>query len=438
MKPLLTLFCLLLLALTSPAGAAEATNAPASPATTNVLTLSWLLSQVRSNNASLKSVRAAWEAMEARIRPARAWEDPIVGVDLERNTTQFADINDLEWTVAQEIPISGKNRLRGKIATAQAAVAQTEWQRRDLDLTTRARVAFHRFANGYAQLALNRQNENLLRSVVEISRDKYALGKRTQSDVLMAETDLARVTEQRRDIEREILEVQSVLNTLMNHMPQETLPPPAPLLFRDIALDLSRLQEMALEHRPNLRGLQKKIEAAEGQISLARRAWIPDPEIRLEARQYDGIGGGFQEYDTGIFFKIPWFNQGKYRGAISEARRNAESAAYELTALQSETLGMVRDQVTKIETFHHHYLIFKDRIVPLAGQTVDATQIAYSTDKATILELLAAQRSFQEAESTLQHHLTEYLNAIADLEAMIGEPVLRDSDRFKTPEKFIP
>jgi outer membrane protein TolC len=402
-------------------------------AATNVLTLEWVLKQVQNNNPSLKSVRAAWEAMDARIRPARAWEDPVVGVDLERNTTQFGDINDAEWMIAQEIPLSGKNRQRGRIATAQAAVAQSEWQRRELDVTTRARVAFHRFANAYVQVEINRRSEELLHQFVEISRDKYAVGKRTQADVLMAQTDLSRVNEQRRDLERDLSDVQSSLNTLMNRTPQEPLPAPGPTAFREVQLDLPRLQTMALEHRPDLRGTRKRIEAAQGQISLAKRAWIPDPELRLEARQYDGIGGGFQEYDTGIFFKFPWFNQGKYRGAISEARKNAESAEYDLAVLQGETLSMVRDQVTKIGTFHHHYVIFRDRIVPLARQTIEATRIAYLADKATILELLAAQRSLQEAESTLQRHLTEYWNAIADLEPMIGQPLVPDSPRSEIP-----
>src|SRR5207247_2691214 len=77
---------------------------------TNELSIQWVVLEVLSNNPSLKAARANWEALKSRIPQARAWEDPRLGVDVERSgTTRFATFTDAEWMVGQEVPVSGKN-----------------------------------------------------------------------------------------------------------------------------------------------------------------------------------------------------------------------------------------------------------------------------------------------------------------------------------------
>src|SRR5204863_353811 len=81
----------------------------------------------------------------SRIPQARAWQDPRVGVDVERyGTTRFDTFTDAEWMVGQEVPVSGKNRWRGRAAAAEADAAQVELRRRELELSALARGAYYR------------------------------------------------------------------------------------------------------------------------------------------------------------------------------------------------------------------------------------------------------------------------------------------------------
>ncbi len=398
---------------------AQSTNAPA--ASTNLLSLESVLQEVLARNPAIKAARAKGEAMDARVPQARAWDDPRVGVDVERSgTTHFTTYTDNEWMVSQTIPLSGKNRLRAKAASSEASGAWVEVRRRELDLTARARASFFQYANAHTQLELNLKNDELLKQFAEISRDKYRAGTRMQAEVLMAETELAKNGEVRRDLERRISDEQSRLNVLMNRPPQSPLAAPVllPVKYPDVNFD--RLVPMALTHRPELQSAQLRIKASQARQTLAHREWIPDPEIRVEARQYNGAAKAFSEYDTGIFFNFPWVNRGKYKAGIREADKNRESAEAELAALQNETIGMVREQVKKIETAHHHSLLFAERILPLARQTVDAMRIAYLSDKASLLDLLSAQRTLRESESMQQQHHTDYQMAVAEMEGLIG------------------
>jgi outer membrane protein TolC len=436
-KPILATLWLVVSGLAPLAWAQDA--APqAGGAGTNGLSLEWVLAQVEQQNPSLKAARANWEAMQARLRQARAWEDPRVGVDFERSgTTQFDDYTDAEWMIAQELPLSGKNRLRGRAAGAEAAEAFAGLRRQELELATRTRIAYSRLANAYEQLAINEKNIRLLRQFAEISRAKYEAGTAPQSDVLLAETDLAKLEEERYDVVRQVSDAESQLNVLMDRPSRQPLGRPDRPTFAPVRLKPEHVEAAALEHRPELFMAQNRIEAAQARHDLARREWIPDPEVRLEARQFNGRGG-IQEYDTGIFINLPWLNWRKYRAGISEAEQRTESARHALRSAEQETLGMVRDQLKKIETFHHHTELFRGKIVPLAEQNVLATRSSYEADKTGFLNLIEAQRTLQEVESLYWHHLTEYLIALAELEPVIGVELTRLADRSTPTRKDSP
>ena len=108
----------------------------------DTLSESNVLNTVLRENPTIKAARAKWEAMKKRVPQARAWEDPMAGVDVERTgTTRFDTFSDAEWMIAQQIPVSGKNLSRGRAASAEAAANFEDFRRVELDAISRARAA---------------------------------------------------------------------------------------------------------------------------------------------------------------------------------------------------------------------------------------------------------------------------------------------------------
>ena len=145
----------------------------------------------------------------------------------------------------------------------------------ELDVVSRARIAYARLANGYAQLEVNRRNEDLIGQFVQISRSRYETGTATQADVLIAQTDATKLLEMRADIERQISEAQSALNVLLNRSAQAPLGRPAALVFIPSGLSLPTLQAIAIAHRPELQRAQSRINAERFRLELANRQWFP-------------------------------------------------------------------------------------------------------------------------------------------------------------------
>src|SRR5579859_2442860 len=115
------LISVVLCAATSASFAADAPEA--TPADAPTLSLTNVLHDVLANNPSLKAARANWEAMKQRVPQARAWEDLRGGFDTVAG--RFVDIppnsfTDQKLMLEHTVPVTGKNRLRGEAAEADA------------------------------------------------------------------------------------------------------------------------------------------------------------------------------------------------------------------------------------------------------------------------------------------------------------------------------
>lgn len=377
-------------------------------------------------NPSLQAARARWEMMKERVPQARAWEDLRAAGDstVARSISIPANsFTNQSAMLEQEVPISGKNWSRARSATAEARAAFEDLRRTELDVIMRARSAYARFVNGYAQIEVNRRNGELVDQFVQISRSRYESSAATQTDVLIAQTDGARLAEARAEIERQISEAQSALNVLMNRPAQASLGRPSALVFSRQALSLEKLQASALASRPEVQRAQDRIAAEKFRLELANRQWLPDPALNVKAQRYNEAAQAVSEVDVGISFPVPWLNGKKYSAGVLEARKSVENAQQEFEAARVETLGLVRDQLKKIQTAATQYELYRDKILPLARQTVEASRAAYEASTGGFLELITTRRTLQDAESAALNHLADYETAVAELDAIIGKGI---------------
>ena len=385
-----------------------------------------LISIVLQANPTLKATRAKWEAMKARVPQARAWEDLRAGGDFRVERSVNIPPNsfmDQTAMLEQEVPISGKNLSRGRAAVAEARAAFEDFRRTELDVVMRARTAYARLANGYSQLEVNRRNGELLDQFVQISRTRYESGTATQADVLIAQTDAAKLLEARAEIERDISERQSALNVLMNRPAQAPLDVSGRLRFTPQALSLPKLQAVALTQRPELQRAQDRVDAERSRLELANRQWFPDPALNVKTQRYNSAAQGVSEVDVGVSFPLPFLNFKKYGAGVLEARKSLENAEHEFDATRAETFGLVRDQLKKIQTSAIQYELYQDKILPVARQTVDAGRSAYEASTGGFLELITARRTLQDAESAALNHLADHEVATAELDAIVGRNV---------------
>src|SRR5436190_20114242 len=390
------------------------------------LSLAEVTRRVLENNPAIKEAENRWYAAIHRVRQAYAWDDPRVAG--ESRVRRFVDVPpnafmDQTLAIEQLIPVTGKNLARGRAAAAEALSAFEEARRVQLDVIAKARGTYFQLANAYDQLEINSKNLTSLKQIADISRSRYEAGLETAANALIAETDYSKLQETRQDLERNLSDAQSQLNTLMNRDAFARLGVPAAASVDHAHLSVTRLRVVTLAQRPEVQMARAKIDGEKSKLQLAHRAWIPDPAVNIKGQRYNDAAEAVSELDAGLSFTIPWVNPSKYSAAVRESRANLAAAEQGLEREQKEALRLLRDQLAKIETFHHHVELFDDKLVPQAQQAFEATRLSYESGKATFLDWISAQRNVRDIEAMGRQHLTHYQVAVAELEAVIGADI---------------
>jgi outer membrane protein TolC len=387
------------------------------------LSLSQVIAAVLEHNPMIQSARAKWIAARERVPQAGAWEDLKVGTNIVLGRFVSVTANaftDQMVSIEQMIPLSGKNRSKERAAAAEALGAFEEARRQELDVIAKAKASYYQIANLYQLLDINKADEASLVQSLDATRAKFEVGTQTQADLLLADNERQKIIEARRDLEQKLSDEESALNVLMNRDPFAPLGRPAVNEEGSLPAPVERLRQLVLTNRPEVREAQAKVTMAKAKLELAKREWIPDPTVSLEAERYNAASQFVSQVGGGVSINIPWLNGKKYRAEEREAQSELSAAVSEVLSAQTEALGLLRNQLEKIETLHHHIELYRDNLLPTAHQTVASYQADYETDKATLLILLSSQRNLRDLESMYYQDLSDYRVALAELESLVG------------------
>ena len=108
----------------------------------------------------------------------------------------------------------------------------------------------------------------------------------------------------------------------------------------------------------------------------------------------------------------------------------SEPAEREVEGEHTGAPGSLRDQLRKIGTFRWQYELFREKLLPLVRKTAETPQVNYRADKASFVELIAAQWMLRDVEATASTQLADYLATLAEMEAIVGFDLLMpDSSR---------
>jgi len=190
--------------------------------------------------------------------------------------------------------------------------------------------------------------------------------------------------------------------------------------FRAIPLDTQELRSRIFRSNPEVLQADAQLSAARSRYQLAKREWIPDPTLSIQADHYNAGSQIASEVSGGISISLPWFNEKKYGAGERAALDQVTAAQYALEGVKNEMLGKLKVQLQKLQTLRHHADLDKESLIPDAKQNVTVNQTEYEADKTPLENVLFSQRNLWEIETDYHQHLTDYQIALAELESLVG------------------
>ncbi len=357
---------------------------------TRSLTLDQMVSAALTENAQLRSMRAKWEATQARPVQQTTLPNPMFSYSGMNSTDNgsFPDTHEKRFMVEQTFPWFGKLGLKGKVATKEAEVTQREYEAMALEVVMQVKENYSDLYAVQESLAITHAEEDVLRRMEKIAETKYATGVVNQQDVLKAQAEISMLKARLLELEQQETVIQAKINELLNRQADAPLglAVTAPTVQDQPALQ--RLFALAEKSRPEIKGAQAQMERDQRERELMKKEFYPDYKLGVEYRNIDR-GDDMVMFTVGIEIPI-W--QTKYRAGLRAADKMVESSRAALEAVERRTSFDVRDAQFKLETARRALDLYKTALIPQAEARFNASEAGYRTGKVDFLDLLESER----------------------------------------------
>lgn len=388
-----------------------------------------------SGNPGLAEMQARYEAMAEIPSQMGTLPDPVVSlnaINLPTDTFKLGQeaMTQMQVGISQAIPFPGKLALQEWASEYDAVAAGFSVDEARLRLIRNVKSSWWQLYFLDRSLDIVDSNQILLRQFIEVARTKYEVGDGLQQDVLLAQLELSKLLDQKIKLTAVRRNQAIQLNVLMDVPPNEAveLPPKVSGRIPEIRDEMT-LYERAEAVRPLLKQRENDINAAQSRLDLARKQYYPDFKLGLTYGNRSGnnpppVGGSRSDFLSVMFsFNLPIYSKRKLDRAVSQRGLEVQKSRYSLR----DDLGLVRSEISAATTDYIEarelFTLFQSGIVPQARQTVSSMLAGYKVNEVDFLNLVGSQVTLLNYEVQYWKALTEANQALARLDAAVGERV---------------
>jgi outer membrane protein, heavy metal efflux system len=263
----------------------------------------------------------------------------------------------------------------------------------------------------------------LLKSVQQSAQARFRASQVTQQDILQAEVEVADLERKQIELTRRRRVAGARINTLLREPAAAPLAPPLKSLSTEITVpDTDQLQQAAFSQRADLAEAAAGIREAAAAVTLAAKDYYPDTEFfgRYDTFWQPASTQGDLRGQVGIRMNVPIYRK-RLQAAYCQAvfRLNQRQAEFEQKQL--DISYEVQSAYEQLEESRKAVSLYQTRFLPLAEQSVKVARANYEVSKATILELLTAQRRLVEVQRMQQDAIVQLHKQKAELDRIIGQ-----------------
>ncbi len=378
--------------------------------------------QALAHNPTLLIAREQIAQARARVTQGYALPEPSLSASV-LGATGFArphTANETDLGVGITIPFPQKILLRGQAAKGDLGNFD------ELYVLQRQVVAAQTSQAYDSLLVALRHREDLLVSkqlaqdFVKKTEARFNAGTAARLDVVKGQVDVAQADNDLIANERGIANARAGLNRLLGRVLGASIEPADTLGIPAVPADLDRLEKLAMNARPELRGLQRQREGARASERLAQQYFLPDVSLGISR---NNIYGTDPTYTTSIGIDLPIFFWQHQRGEVAEARHRELELAASYRDVSAQVGQDLRNAYATASTALRQVRFLADRLVPSAQEQYRIASSSYALGGSSALEVIDAQRTLLDAKTQYTAALGALNDAVADLERATGAPL---------------
>jgi outer membrane protein TolC len=379
---------------------------------------------VRERNPKAAAARSLAEAFGARVPASGLLPDPEVQLGFMNyelpGLRPMDPLGMVQLQVMQMLPLGGKLPLAGRIATHQAAAQRERAADVAWELRTRAAMAFYELFAAEQGIEIASGTRRLVQDVARIAQSMYEVGEGNQADVLRAQVEVARMTEEIERMDAMRSAAAAKLNALMDRpavAPVDTAVLPR---FPDEALPIDSLVIMALRSRPMIRAGEEEVAAADAMTLRARRELIPDLVVGVQYGQRSGAMGAERMGSLMLGASIPLYAGRRQLKWRDEADAMRAMSAADLAYMKADTRGRVGEVIAMLNRARRLADLYTATVLPQAEAAVMSAVSAYRVGRVDFMTVLDNRMTVNRYWQELVTLRSEEGQAWAELEMLAG------------------
>jgi cobalt-zinc-cadmium efflux system outer membrane protein len=395
----------------------------------SAFTIDQTVQEAIDRNLSLLAERLNLTVADAAVVTARLRPNPVLSGSadhLDWLGTGFDEANGAgptEYALRIDVPFerAHKRELRTAVASSARTVAEAQLadtvRRLKLDVT----LAAIDVLEAKAKLRLARENLETLERLVQLNERKLTSGALPPLEVTRSRVAMLQYRGSVKAAELNVAQARLKVQTLIGRRPSDELvdiDEPLGLPPAALPADLDALQAAARSYRPDVRALQNDEARTQSDLRLQIAQGRVDYTLGAEYRRQQGVNGTGNSVGFFLGVPLPIFNRNQ--GEIARADAEHHKAGRSLAALETSVAGEVASAYQEFESARTLLGDMERDLLQPAAEARAGTAYVYQAGATSLLDVLDAQRAFNETMDTYYTAQAAYRRAEARLGLIAG------------------
>jgi outer membrane protein, heavy metal efflux system len=380
-----------------------------------------------TQNPRVAAAQSGADAALQRLPQAGALPQPMLGFgvkDLNLDGGLHDDDMTGRWvSLEQPFPFPGTLRSKQKAARGMSEMAAADADETRAMLTLEVKEMYYEWAYLRAAQDAVRASKNLMQQSLKQTTTAYSVGMGSQTDVLRAQTEVAKFDLELAELAQKEESAVANLNICCVLPPGVTTTPPPPLSYEPMDIPYDSLLAMIEQNSPAARAADARVGAARFEVETARFDFYPGFTLGLE---YMLQGRGEAKVDRISFMgglTLPLYWKQSQSPQLAEKRIEGRRAEEERKNTLNDLRYQLKDLYAKTTSLKAQIEIYDQSLLPQAEQTVAAARAGYVSGKVSFMDLLSHQTLLLQVRRERFMKISDYNITWAKIEALTGQRI---------------
>ena len=392
----------------------------------NILTFGQYMNNVKESNIEYLAEKYNVDIADAMVRAAKVFPDPELSVSYGNNQNWNLQMG---WGVDAELgytlELGGKRRARIRVAQSEKEMTEALLEDYFRNLRADATLAYLAVLKQKALLDIRRSSYLQMAELARADSIRYRLGDITEVDARQSRLEAAAMLNEvyvgEGELHEALVRLALMQGTVGGQLP-DSIAGSLRMDRRDF--DLPALVAAAQDNRADLQAVLKFREVSQSNLRLAKANRMIDlglsfgGEYASEVRNEIAPAPAFRGITVGVSIPLKFSNTNK--GELRAAQSAVAQSEKQYEAIELQISGEVAQAYYKYQSVCRQVEQFDTGLLEDAEAIRQKKVYGYTRGETDILEVLNAQRTYNEVRATLCEALYNCSEALVELERACG------------------